>query len=484
MIPQESVNLAYANAAAFAANGKVVAARPGTVIAELTRYATPFNSADVSSGANWAASVQETSAGTLDNPSQHDLEMDGYVADISKAVVSHIAFAKNVVKPLVEEFSQKYEQACEAIKPADASSAFEIVTLRLPELLKDESFLDTLTPFKDKSILTPDLPLSLSPKTSEELQELIMIGNERMDRLVLEWLSQKPENFLTSVWNSFFTREQVSAGTNRVWNLISQEDLRLVNAFDKADISLAIFLFTRKITSQIQEDSGLSLSAYKNICLQYSDYAGATIVDALKKIDLFIRNKVLVIEQNEVQKYTKLNGEIYGAWLESGGSPEVILGMLSTGLNLTSTSLIDNKKDDLIRQWNSYVTFFRTNESNQLFMRQRAVVENLFMQMLTTPTEEEKEYFAKNTAYFDNMVKTMREAILLLSAKDLMDQSSLGLLFIAKIRFSYTCAFQILSDIVEAHRVNPNVDVREAALLSVINYMADYVSDQLTLIQA
>lgn len=493
MILDNSFRTAIPSASALASIGQVAVAKPGTPIGELVRLSSPVlniqagdktNAAVVDSvndqtAESYGYSVEYGTTGTLENPSLHSREMDGLVKDIAKTVAAHVAFAKNTVRPLVTEFAEGLHKYLETAKPKVASEAFNIVTLRLPALLKDESFLDTLTGFKDQSILSPDVSFALDVKTPEELNQLVSLGHDRTDKLVVEWLSHKEDNFLHNVWVSFFTKSGAGVDSGAV-AIMSYEEVNRLNAFAKADYALAILLFARKIAEQVQ-DSPMSLTAYKNMCAQYVQYAGAQLVDAMRKIDLFNRSKAIIISKNVNLFQMEVNGEIYPQWLENGGSPETLLGVLISNASANTQALIDEKKADYLSQWNSYVTFFNSKEQNAAFSYAKNFIEGEFLQSLKAVAEGEQDVINKMPNFFELVSANAKTVIDNLKDSDLKDPYGIALLLVAKTRFFYTSSYQILSDIMEASKVNPNVDVREAALLAVINYVSDYAADQIAL---
>lgn len=493
MLSNTSFSTAIATAAAIACTGRVVVAGQGTLVGELVRLSSPVEFldndgnrvqstaaqrppiTDWASADNYGYQVQDATTGTMENPSAHCRELGGYIDDISKVVTQHISFARNTVRPLVTSFAEELQVYLQTTKPKEASEIFNIRTLRMPALLRDESFLDTLRIHKDANVISPDKSFTFESKTHEELTELVMLGHDRTNKLIAEWLSHKEENFLLNIWANFFSSSRIEGQIS-----IQYEDLSRMNAFDKADYSLAILLIANKITEQVQE-SAMSLTVYKNMCSQYVQYAGALLVDSLVKLDLAIRTKALVISKNTFSNEIFLNGEVYTQWLEDGNSPEVILGLMVSNGTGTSVSMIDEKKDVYLNQWNSYVTFYRTKELNMAFDYAKRFIENAFAASLQQLEPTEIEFIEKNPKFLENISNNVRIALDNMKSSDLQDPYALALLFVAKIRFYYTSSYQILSDIEAASKANANVDVREAALLAVINYVSDFVSDQLTL---
>lgn len=493
MIKESSFTGAIPSATALDAMGKMALPEPGTVLSELVRLSIPVVMKGQPDGADttdvvrpiegsvqsMAWQVQFTTEGSLEAPTQHSLEMDAYIRDISKVVVQHVAFAKNTVRPLVTEFAQSLSSYLATTKPGEASDTVNIKSLRVPAILKDESFLDTFIAYKDKPILTPEVSLSLGSKGIEELQEFIYIGHDRSDKLIAEWLSHLPEAFLLNVWNSFFC-SNASPLEGQGTIALNYESIRAQNAFDKADHSLAILLLARKCASVVQESS-LSLSAYNNIVSQYVDYAGTSLIDAIAKINLSIRTKTLIIDKDVRTLHVCVNAEVYGPWLEAGGTPEVILGALITDGSSSMLALIDEKSAEYLQKWNSYCTFYRTREANNSFAYTKNYIESLFSASIQTLTESENEIVAKQPNLLQTLTANAKLYIDSLRPSDITDAYSVALSLVAKIRFNYTSSYQILSDIIEASKHNPNVDVREAALIAVINYVSDYCSDQIVL---
>lgn len=482
MIQSQSFENAIPFATALAATGRSLVAKPGTPLNELVRLSVPpssisgtDNSNEIMLGFHNAGMVAVT-AGTLQDPSEHSREMDALQDMLAKFINTHIDHARNIVRPKVLEFAESLQEYLAKYTVKDASAAFTIEPLYMASVLNDESFLDTLTPYKDRSVLTPDAFLSLSGKETGELAELIMVGHARTDKLIAEWLAQKPPQFLEHVWSQFFTK---SFSPDPALKICNTNDLQAANAFDKSDYALAILLISRKISIQVQE-SDMPLALYKKLCSQYLEYSGALLVDALKKINLSIKTRGLVVECDSARKIAKVNAEIYNAWLNTGGSPEVILGYIVSGNQPSSQLLIDKKALEYVKTWNSYVTYYRTSEGNKTFAYARAFIETEFLTQWANKNEMEDGFILKNPGYTETVKKMLAETLLNLKAPDLKDPYALALLLIAKVRFYYTSSFQILSDMEAAKAANPDVDVREAALLAVINYGADHLAAQIT----
>ena len=479
MLKLSTLNSASTLASQLADKGLTAVAKTNTVLNELVALSSlPFEIPLDSEEAIQEAflTLEQTTRGTLEVPNQHGLQLDGIVKDLSKLVTSHISYAKNTVKPLVVDLAKEIETYLTTYKPKSASELFEVKVLDLPEIVTDESFLGTLTPYKEKVILKPDLRFKLAAKTHEELLGLVTYGYERTDKLVLDWVSKQAPEFLERVFNSFFTIEQVK-------DVLSYEDIERLNVFEKLDHALAILLMSNKLFDTVDESAqNVDLQVYKNTAAQYRDYAGALVVVCLNQIASFNKTERLVMEMQPGKYLAKVNGMIYRPWLQAGGSPEVIMGLIIVGDTGSSKSFVDSKRDGLLERWNSFCTFYNADQSNKTLDYFKQFLLSQFSIQLKDVSELEQNYIEKNPNYYATVNKVAEEYVNCLKTDDMKDVFGIALFLVAQARFFYTSAYNILNDINEAAKVNPNVDVREAALLAVINYIADYLANQIAIV--
>jgi hypothetical protein len=96
----------------------------------------------------------------------------------------------------------------------------------------------------------------------------------------------------------------------------------------------------------------------------------------------------------------------------------------------------------------------------------------------------EKEYLTKDSQYVQTASKLATEYVKCLKMNDLDLIGELSLNLMARCRFYFTAGYQILSGIEQASKISTNLDPREAALVSAINYVTDFLIDQITPVQA
>lgn len=461
----------------YAETNKTLVAKPNTLLAELVRHSIPPYALEVKDQEGldtFFGAMEVTTTGSLETPSSHSLELDAIITDLSKLVTGHISYAKNIVKNLVVDFAEDIARYREENANKDPSAKFNIETLNIPELLKDGFFLDNINYYNGKTIIRPDVRFSLADKSRESILELMMTGDKKTDKLALEWLASLPEEFLPALWLSFFT----DLGDARA--VISFDALERLNVYDKANYALGIYLLARKLYDQVDESAkDMNLSSYKKVALEYRDYAGAVLAACVKAMAQFLSSKTLVVELNASRYQAKVNGDVYRQWLSQGGSPEVILGLIVSGEQISTQALINSKAENLLAQWNSYCTFAKTSDSNKAFTSYKQFLLNRFSTMMNSLDDSERAYQESHPNYRSNVVNLLETEVENLKASDMNDPYEVALRLIAKCRFYYTSAYDILSNINEAGKINPNIDIREAALLAVVAYVSDYVAEQI-----
>lgn len=483
MLSMNSIMTSQALATELAEKGRVVVVKPNTVLAELVRATNASVANCVTCEgqglSGFADTVEYMTAGSLEQPSEHSKTSDAYIDEIAQAVNRHVSFAKNVVAPIVVDFAERVNNYMANFKPPEASSQFNIEVADIPEALEDESFIDTLRFYVDKSIVEPSLIPAFGARTNEDLLALLQSGDADLDEAITAWYSRKGAEFFQTVWMSFFQSREANSSLN-YWTYRDMMDR--MDMFERADTALAIYLFTIKLFDAIPEDVvGATLNQYQNTLAQSRDFAGAALTDFIKRAEGFKGSKTLVISVQGDEKGARVFGPVYRQWLESNGCPEIILGLIISGKRLTLQSLIDEIHDDLLTKWKAYENFYNATSANKYFDYFKDALRAKFGELMAGVTKEEEVFVQTSPNYIGTVNEKFEEELKAMRAMDMDNVYMLALKLVCRSRFYYTDAEMILCDIEEARRINPNIDVREAALIATSNYVFDYLADQMVI---
>ena len=416
-----------------------------------------------------------------DEPSAQSAIIGSFVDEISPLILSHISFARNVVKPAVVELADRLQKYKETAKAIDPASQFTIVKGQIPAVLLDESFLEDgiknyeTLPIGEKPIAYLSLDLD---RTDEFFTNLMMVGNERINGMIKAWLGTKEPDF---VRNCFATNFGDLSATPNVSDLHQKYAIGVETrpVYRRLDIALACYIMATKLLVDVQPSVNSDPLAYKKAVREMIDYAGSVAMASMRTIQRQIRNNVLVADAILSEKTIVVHNALYSNWLADGGTPEVLLGMLVSGAVQYPIAEINANKKTLIKHWNNYLMFSASDNHADLKQRFAAFLESDVLFGLNSLTDEEQEYSKTVPTFKDVVAKRAKIAIDELTACLMDDVNYTALYVLGKSRFYYTKAFDILNGIDQVSKAaNGEIDVREAATLSVIDYIADFLFDQ------
>lgn len=495
MITKNSVLASAALADEFAQKGVVIGAKPNTIVAELTRLTTLLHSGyPVDSSGTiednatkrrrleyLAEGIENATTGTLENPGQHALYTDSVLKTLSQAVLKHISFAKNTVKPIVVDYVEMVQQGMASLGSLEPSSQFKIDVLDIPEVLLDSQFTDLLKFYESRVAIVPDGKISLGPKTNDEIIALLQIGDGELDAKVAGWFSRVDPALINNLWENIFRKEEEAKPTL----YMNFETVLQSNVFERVTAGLMLFLAGRKLFDSVDESAqNIPLAGYQNLMAQVRDFGGCVLATSLQKLSMMQTAKTLVVDISPEKKSCTVFGEVYRPWLASGGSPETLFGLIVSRNKLFSQALIDNNKVELDAAWKTYCVYQGATEANTRFARFKDILGLKFRELMASLSEEELAFANANGTYYDNVNKYLQEELDALKMDAMQDLHKTALQIVCRSRFFYTDAEKILSDIHQAAIVNPNIrDVREAALVATIQYVVDYIADQMYLIR-
>lgn len=392
------------------------------------------------------------------------------VDTLSKIVSGHISIAKNDIKPLVVDFAQSLQEFLEKNKVVDPSCDLEIISLYPSDALEYNPLLNDLKLFKGSSVEVPKNILKFYPRTNDELMAMFVTGDKELDTMNLQWLSNKNVDYLVNVWNEYFVK-----GDKYNFDNLNNETI-----FDKADIALVIYLFSLYLFSNPSKDIKTSLTEYETNIAELRTFAGTVLINCVNMITMSNNSNTLVIENNLYKKSIKVNGYVYKKWLSEGGDNTILFGLLVSKESVKNLNLITQMSEKLKANWEQYCSLYRINKKNSLINEFKFYLSNSIQYSLSDKTQIEKDYEAINGSCYEKVIKLAKEEIDKLGLDDLEDPYKVSLVLVAKCRFYFTNSYEILNDINEAGKVNPDLNPRDAATIAAIYYLLEYFLEQMT----
>ena len=416
-----------------------------------------------------AAIVEYTTDASTSN---HNTEIDSLVEQLTGSIAGHLSFARNIVLNNVTTYCARVKQDLSELDQ-DPISEFEIKQVSLPKFLHESNVQDLLNKYSGLNYFEPSEMPYYEAKGPEELTELVMFGTANIDSSIAKWLSNCNPDILTKTWLDFFADPLDAVHANKDDFITSIE-----KNITGVDTAIAIFLLARGVLEKMPEGSGKDKDQLKRVMDQYLDTVSTRLLRAIRVNQTHNNQGVVVTSVDRLGKKIYVNKEPYLSWLAEGGKNEVLLGCFVSEIRAsTKKDLLDNAETAL-RAWGNFVQVSTTRYMNTRMNAFLSSLRSNFFTMLKDREELEEEMFI-NPAHLENVTAHFEEEIESVSTNDLNQIELVCTRLMAKGRYYYTDAYRILSDIASLTQENDQLHVKEAATLVMINYVADYVTDQI-----
>lgn len=414
----------------------------------------------------------------IDNTeSQHCQELDSIVTELSDAVSAHTSFAKNVVKPLIKELAGSISAAI-AGYPETSTFNPTIVISNLPEPMLNPSIQDAIAEYHENTYAPVTTYMELPSMEGKDILELLVIGSKDVDADITVWTQRLGDDFFKSVYDVVFT----ASGINGTASFET-----LANSVAGNDSMLAVYLIGRRLLDTPPEGTVYSLPEYRKLIGERLEQSAVRLCHGYEQYALDEKTELLIktYDKNTVV----VNAPVYSKWLANGGNNAILFGnVLADRPDKFLPGMLDKSADN-ISNWE------RQNRFQTMTLANRRIAD-----LKSTVCHKAEELIANNLAVcFGEIVKDdtlsflspvvasvtekINDYVSNLSDAEFKDVWAVSTTIVAGLIFYYTDAYKILMGIEAACKENDGIDIDEAALLSLIEYVVDYTADQLAVVE-
>lgn len=445
-----------------------VAGTPLETLVQATRSDINFNVPV--GGGGWSPDLQnieyicnvQPKDGTLN---AHDVAMDQATRIAADAVKAHLNQARTVVAPAVKELVEKTLEALQTFSPSSLLG-MEVKVYEYPKPLFNTSVVSAIQRYENAAFDNPTMQVRMPDLAGEEIVKLLSAGSGGMDRDIADWAAAKGEGFFSCLWSCVFQVKPADGPTKdfRGWVDDRAEGL---------DHALAIFLLSRRLIEKPIDGVQMNLATMENMLAEYRNQAAARLCQALNELGRV--DKVGTLVRSMYDKTIEVNASVYRKWIEAGGQNEVLFGTLLGKKPAYTLDAISEQAQSALATWHHHAALTATVEANHKFNRTKDLLEKFFVEQVRTLTDDDASLAGNR----DMVIKAFRDELRLVSEDDLRDLYGCALKLVCRSRFCHTQAERILSGVERVKRDNPELDVREAAAIAMIEYVAYWVSTQL-----
>lgn len=397
--------------------------------------------------------------------SDHDVNLEEIVSISATAVATVLSIARNQVNPLIRSVTEEVKTRLED----------EINNISNPISIEMEN----------------GTPLWTSPTVNALVEKYKGVSLVNGYSTLVEKV--EPIDFVNSVKTGIVDFDNLVERINRngspargVFNSIyhvdknySSELVKVIRYFSDDELIL-LFLMAVNMETNTPTTKGMGLEDFTQYNMAVKVNAAVEINNRIEVINRRISTKRLITSYpahefgESTESVIRVNGNVYKKWLTEGGSPEVLFGALLSDRNTNYQDLLTNK-DKYLAVWGRKERLLMIKRTNQSFVIMQRLLTQALTKEINTCDSEEQYCVVKGTLH-----ERLKEHVGHMCADDINDLYLTVRHLVCNVFFPHTDVKRILSEMDVILRAGEVEDPKEAALYVAVNYVSDWVADQIT----
>lgn len=404
--------------------------------------------------------------GEVKPPCLHGEVLATQVEKISKAILEHITFAKQVITPQVSDLVERTNNDLASLSDRELNR-FNIEVKVIPEVFKNPGLLSLIEPFgKINTNIFVETSAGLPQIDNDTLLSLGKLDIPSVDEELRTYFLVDDMHVLKFVWNTMLvdsTRQLVEYNGHGT----SIQEL-LDDPKNGLAYCLALFVLSSQLIDNPLEGTSINLDAYNEKLSLMQTLAGQQLYRKLEGYHLQNKDGILVAAYNN--NTCVVNQVVYEAFLEQGGTVETIFGQMLSPVRKYSLDEILADKEPSITRWKDHEAIQKSIEyNNRLYRTQRVLKENF--ELLLRDIGEVPNY--------SQLLETFSKEVNKVSIEDLEDIYSTALRLVTTTLYPNKGATKFLELMCSHEKMNPTLDPREIATLASIDYIGGWISEMI-----
>ncbi len=393
----------------------------------------------------------------------HDTIMETSVKAISDVITFNLHLARNVVNPAVLKVAQETKDYIDS-RTSSSLAPMTVVPFNYKPIWNSPILLELVSRYA--TVAPQNIALTATNlKPTVPTETLAMTGAGRFDEEIAQFLADFPANYVQTVWDRLF-------GPN---------PCRTLNDFiggnrDRANDTLLAFLIARRVIDEVPEGVDMDLEAWRAYASGIMAQAGRQVAQIIDRRELERKTLLLVFKipsDDQPVGEIVVNGDLYPQWLKDGGSPEVLFGAMLAERRFGYRELLANAQ----RLTTTWKNEYNILQSKIAFQKFNYLVEGLRQSVTRLINETPESELKAPREVFHQL---LRDRLQRVKARHLEDIYGIARKMVCRTLYAYTDAEQVLDAIDAAAKANPELDVREAALLGTLDFVSSWLCKFIT----
>lgn len=475
MLSKSAVGAAWPLADKLAQQGFILAVDSQSPLHELTRLSlanaaledamgTPIAGQALADSLSEAVTPEPETAAEL-ALTEHQRAMDAVVDTVARAVQNNIHVARNVAVPLINKVHEATRAALAEFSASDHSPFF-IETHVYAAIWNSPVLQDSVARYQTIPPMAVSLR-NLGVPAPTDWAEAVRTGAPSYDDEIYQFMQQLTSDQLTGLWNDLF-----NGGASTTTDVLGMG--RGVH-----DRVLAAYLLIQRLRAEVPTGVNLDIETYRTYMDELAAEAGKAVSAAIQRRERDIKLSFLVYSSQSEQDGGKIlvNGDVYPAWLNAGGKPEVLMAAVATGSDLGFNALLA-AAPTLEAEWTRlYAAYVSAAQGKSLSVMVNAIRSAVGDEIVNG--DESIQAFDKETLH-----ARLAEALTSANVNSLQNLYVFCRQVVCYVFFAHMDVELILREIDALGESVPNITAEEAATFAVIAYMGRWLGTQFTVIDA
>jgi hypothetical protein len=477
MLSRNAINAAHPLAHALAGRGIVLAPHANTPLQAVVATCQPqadvlaANAPALESAQAFDVLLERSSASALpDGSVPHDAAKNDVVAAAKLAVAGNLSIARNVVNPAIKQvvdFVNKFTDDADT----SLSRPMNVVPIFYKPLW-DSPVLEQLAgrhrnQFSNDLVLRPITGVQAG--TDEAFAAVFSVGVPSIDAELDVFAKSLDPAFVAQIWNETFgpNAQALSA-------VLYSPMGTPAGAYGRIDAPVIVYLSARWMLQETPAGVNMDLGTFRAYMSEVMARAGQAIMGNLTRRARDLQNGTIIVTvPRGASGDVYVLGDNYNRFLANGGSPEAIFGSIISGRaqNITPTTPPDTLAAGLL-EWKRTQAIINQQIAYQ---RQTTMVQGLAQAVARLINDLPDDQRVVPPEVMHGLLKKQIQALPTFKQEDLW---AVARSLVCGSIYPHTDAEEIITAIDAAAKANPDLDIREAALLGTIDYVVQWLVEQ------
>ena len=413
---------------------------------------------------NKSASVFE--ALEADNSSAN---YNAIASSLSEKINNELILVKNKLRPLMNDIAEKCLNKLNEVSSSSPITEYQIKTFEMPYLIEELIKQKIVAPRRDPMFLSK--VLSIPTPAIEDIEKYFIHPVSSIDMYVQPLRDAIGKDGMLGIWNKYLSN---ISETNPAISSMG------INVLSKVDEICLLFVVTNNLLDNIPEGVNTTEANYKEVVGEFYGEVCNFLAVANEHLSVFRGSRQLVHEIKD--KTAVVDGVLYREYIENGGAPDAILGLIVSGGNSIleyNINTIKEKQEEHMKAWANYVKVQSYTSLDEQVNKHKVVysiiMQDVYENLIPSDLKELLEV-DHNTA-----LSTLNTLLNSNKTDYVLDVELVARDIVGKCIFPNTNFQHFAEGITEYVKLNPNMTPADAATFASIDFIVDFMLEQVYL---